>query len=68
MKQYQLLQDYRGIPKDTVLYGPAQITGGGLGFFKKEDLPTTDEGGTNCIFASAIESNPTIFKNITPND
>jgi hypothetical protein len=65
MKQYQLLSAYRGWPAGTMLFGPYAITGGGMGYFQKADIPTTDEGGTQCIFASAITSNPLVFNEIT---
>lgn len=61
MKQYQLLQDYRGIPKDTMFFGEFPITGGGTGYFQKEDIPKTEEGGTNALFSSFVE-NSTLFQ------
>ena len=64
MKQYQLLQDYRGIPANTLLFGPYPITGGGTGYFQQKDIPTTDQGGTQCLFASFVEQS-SIFKLVT---
>lgn len=65
MKQYQLTKDYQGWPKDTPIFGPFQVIGGGMGYFRKEDIPTTPEGGNQCFFQSAVESNPDIFKLIS---
>jgi hypothetical protein len=64
MKQYILQEEYRGIPQGTELFGPYLITGGGQGYFEKENIPAGPEGGTQCIFESAILSNPLIFKEV----
>lgn len=64
MKKYIVQEPYRGIPQGTELVGPLPVIGGGTGFFPSDNLPGP-EGGSNCIFSSAILSNPLIFKEIT---
>lgn len=63
MKQYILQEDYRGYTAQSIFYGPYPVTGGGNGYFTKENIPGP-EGGTNCLFSSFVESS-TLFKEIS---
>jgi len=64
MKQYTLLSDHAGIKSGTILSGPLPIMGqSGLGYYTPENLPGAPS--TQAIFASAVENNPSIFKETT---
>lgn len=66
MKTYELTQDWNGVPQGTQIFGPYQITGSSTkGYFTKENIPTTPQGGTNAFFASAVEGNDSIFRDVT---
>lgn len=64
MKQYQLIaQNFMGMEPGTILFGPLPILAqSGLGYYTKDALPSAPS--TDCIFASAVENNPKVFKEL----
>jgi len=69
MKQFELLSDYRGIPKGTILYGGYPVKGGTANVYvQKADIPTDPSQGVSFgIYESAINdpANSEIFKLVT---
>ena len=66
MKVYEIINDWQGLKAGTQLFGPYPIIGSmSLGYYTKENIPTDPKGGEMAFFASAIENNPLLFKNVT---
>lgn len=66
MKTYELTQDWQGVLKGTKLYGPFQImASSGYGYCIQENIPADGQPTSNAFFASAVETNPTVFQEVT---
>jgi len=64
MRIFQLQSDVDGVKAGTKLTGPLAILNQPtLGYYTDENLPNAPSD--QCFFASAVERNPRLFKEIT---
>lgn len=63
MKQYQLQEDHQGFNKGQIFIGPKPVlhSVNNFGYF----LEGEDDESTFCFYKSYVESQPTLFKEVT---